>query len=231
MRTGILAIVLAVVAPAIVEAGHPGGGGGGGGGYHGGGGGGGYHGGGGYGGYGGYHGGYGGYGYRGGYGGYYGRGYYGGYGRGFYGFGFGYPGYWPYYGYGYGFDDFAGYPSYPYVDPYVDGPALVAGANVPSSDSRRFYPPTMETAPFPVEADRALVAVRLPANAQLFFQGTEMTMTGPERTFRSPPLDANRNYRYDITARWTENGKPVERSRSLMVKAGQKFSVDLMTDN
>jgi uncharacterized protein (TIGR03000 family) len=222
LRAAALAAAVALVVPAAVEAGR-GGGGGGGGGYRGGGGyGGGYRGG--YGGYGGYGRGYGygGYGRGYGYGGYgFGLGFYGGYGLGYYG-GYG-AGYSPFYGY----DSFG---SYPYVAGTFDSPALIAGTSVPQVNTQRNYPPDIETAPPPVESDRAMVAVRLPADAILMFQGTAMRLTGPERVFRSPPLQPGKSYRYDVTARWTENGKPVEKNRSITVQAGQRATLDLMTD-
>ena len=167
------ALAAAICVEAVPAALHAGGGGGGGGGRGGGGGGGGGRGGG-----GGFSGGgrgggfYGGYGRGGGYGGY-GRGGYGyGYGRGFYGYGGGfyglYPfGFAPYYGSDYGFD----YPNdYPYGGAY-DTPALFAGGGRPPTDTRSFYPPDVETAPSPGESNRALVAVHVPADAVLLFQG------------------------------------------------------------
>ena len=74
-----------------------------------------------------------------------------------------------------------------------------------------------------------MVSVRLPAEAQLMFQGTEMRLTGPDRLFRSPPLAAGKTYRYDVTARWMEDGKPVEKKRSITVQAGQRSNLDLTT--
>jgi uncharacterized protein (TIGR03000 family) len=234
LRSIALAAAIALISPAALYAGGGGRGGGGGGGGGGRGGYGGGYGRGGYGGYGGYGRGYGGYGG-------YGRGYYGGYGRGFYGgYGFGYGGYgyggfgfWPYYGFDYGWPDSgfgfpADYPYNPYVGGPSNGPALAAGSAASLTASRSFYPPDVETGPAPVESDRALVTVRLPADAALSFQGTQMPLTGAERVFRSPPLTPGKTYRYDVTARWTENGRPVEKNRSITVQAGQRSNLDLM---
>jgi uncharacterized protein (TIGR03000 family) len=184
-------------------------------------------GGGGHGGGGGFHGGgfYGGYG-RGFYGSGYGRGFYGGYGRGFYGYGGGYYGLYPFgfAPYDYGSDYYPG--DYPYGGAY-GAPDQFAGASQPPTDTQSFYPPDAETAPRPGEANRALVSVHLPSDAGLWFQGTQMPLTGSERVFRSPPLALGKSYRYDVTARWTENGRPVEKNRSISVQAGQRVNLDM----
>jgi uncharacterized protein (TIGR03000 family) len=54
-----------------------------------------------------------------------------------------------------------------------------------------------------------------------------MRMGGPDRLFRSPSLEPGKTYRYDVTARWTENGKPVEVTRAVNVQAGQRAVLDL----
>jgi uncharacterized protein (TIGR03000 family) len=232
------------------QAGHGGGGGGGGnhgggGGNHGGGGGGGNHGGGGgnHGSGGGNHGG----------GGYHGGGYYGGYGHGYYGYGRSYYGYgrgyglyggigfWPYYGFGYGpayaygntpFYGDAGYADYPYLSAYANDSSLAEGGGgmPPPPGDVRNYPPDIEAAPLPVETDRALITVTVAPEAQLFFQGSETQLRGPNRVFRSPPLTAGKTYRYDVVARWTENSKPMERTRAVTVQAGQRVHLDLTSD-
>jgi uncharacterized protein (TIGR03000 family) len=241
-RAAALTLALAMAIPAAAQAGRGGYGGGYRGGY-----GGGYRGG--YGGYGGYRGGYYG-GYRGGYyggyrGGYYGgyRGGYYGYNRGLYGYGLGIGYGYPYYGVGLGVDytpyygtgldyGYSGYSAYtpPSLSTF-DSPALVTTPSSPPADYQRMYPSNLETAPPPGEADRALVTVRVPADAKLYFQGQEMTLTGTERVFRTPSLQPGKNYRYDVTARWMANGKPVEQSRSITVQAGKPVSLDLMAGN
>jgi len=158
--------------------------------------GGGYHGGGGY-----YHGG-GGY-YRGGYGGYYP------------GFGLGvgiYSG-----GYGYG------YPAHDYGAPaYVDGgsPVALQRSSLYPSDADVQGPPP------DADANAATVAVRVPADAEVWFDGAPTSQRGESRTFSSPPLNADRDYHYDIRARWTEGGKEVEQTRRVNVRAGQRSAVD-----
>jgi uncharacterized protein (TIGR03000 family) len=182
---------------------------------HGGGGGGGGHGGGGHGGNG-----------RGGYG--YGhRGYYGGYGYG-YGFGF-YPGYYGDYGYAY-YPGYAGYPVPPVVPavpavpdpnlppvPRVDDPNVNAA---PPSRQARTY--TVSTAP----ENTARVRVLLPAGAQLWLGDELMTPTGAERNFVTPELTPGKVYSYQVKARWTLNGRPVEQSAKVKVYANKTTTVE-----
>jgi uncharacterized protein (TIGR03000 family) len=226
-----LALVVVPWAAGYALAGHGGGGGGGGGGH-----GGGYGGyGGGYGGHGGYGEGYGGYGYGGsGYGrgfgegfGGYGRGYggygYGGYGYGGYGYGSGL-GFWPglypggYYGYtGYGHGYGGAYPDVLVAPVYVTGSApavpAVPGAALPPQDPAAPAPP-----PPPAQGadNRAYIHVLVPADALLWFEGQATTQTGPVRDFASPELPSDKIYDYEIKARWTQNGQPLE--RTLLVK-------------
>jgi uncharacterized protein (TIGR03000 family) len=225
LRTGALAAAMLAFAATPAFAQHHGGGGHGGG--HGG------HASGGHGGHGGsYHGGYyhGGYGHggyhHGGYahGGYYGRGYYGwpGYGVGLYA--------WPYLS-GYGYRDYY-YPSYPRV---------IVGTDYYAPDY--YYPPTVSgyysppdvtvvnpTAPTPAApaADAAQVEVHVPPDAQVWFDGNPTTQTGELRTYVSPPLPADKPFHYDIRARWTDNGKVVDQTRSVEVRAGRRTTVDFM---
>jgi uncharacterized protein (TIGR03000 family) len=75
--------------------------------------------------------------------------------------------------------------------------------------------------------DTALVEVLLPANdAELSVQGKPMAMKGIRRRFVSPPLGSGR-YTYELTARWGETEiKPVEQTRRVSVRAGERVTVD-----
>jgi uncharacterized protein (TIGR03000 family) len=171
------------------------------------------------------------------YGGYYPGGYYRGY-PGSYGIGW-YPGYshyrypgfygsyWPraYYNYGW-----YGYPGY-----YGAYPAFNRGftANVytdsaPSLGYRSSYYSPDASVAGSEERDRAHLDVRVPANAQVWVEGQQTRQTGPEREFVSPPLDPNRSYTYDLRARWEENGRMVDRTRQVPVRAGERRTVDFL---
>ena len=144
-------------------------------------------------------------GYYGGYGGY---GYYpyGGFGRGLWG---GYP----YYGRSYG----GYYDSYPYYNDY-SAPSY----GVPS------YSAPMANAPAPLPDNAALIDVRVPGNAEVWIDDQKTNQTGSMREFVTPALNPGQEYSYDIRARWTENGQPVERDRKVTFHAGDRLAVNLM---
>jgi len=103
-----------------------------------------------------------------------------------------------------------------------------------------FYPagfpqasaPAVTTSVTPVRAgttpsDTASVRVFVPAEAKLTFQGQDTVDTGTQREFVTPPLVAGRTYRYDIQARWNENGREARADRRVYVHAGDRVVVDL----
>lgn len=69
--------------------------------------------------------------------------------------------------------------------------------------------------------------VRVPANAEVFLNGSVTKATGTVREYVSPPLETGWKYSYEIRGRWTENGQPVERTRVLRVQPGQRLDIDL----
>jgi uncharacterized protein (TIGR03000 family) len=164
---------------------------------------------------GGYHGGgYGG-GYRGGYGGYRGYGGYGGYGYG-YGYpgiylglgGLGYGGYYGDYGYAPGYYNYA--PSYGVQPNYAPG---YSGVQTQSA-----YQPSGAT---------ARLAIRAPADAQVWVDNYQVNQAGPVRELTTPPvLEPGKTYHYTVKAQWTDNGKTVVQERKVNVEAGQTSTVD-----
>jgi uncharacterized protein (TIGR03000 family) len=124
-----------------------------------------------------------------------------GYGFGGYPFGYGYGGYG---GYGLGMYPTTSY-GYYWTYTYVSAPAL------PRSSSSHLGTP----------GRTALIEVRVPADAEVWFDGTKSDQTGAERSFRSKPLEADTTYTFEVKARWTENDKPVERTRKVRLMAGE----------
>jgi uncharacterized protein (TIGR03000 family) len=113
-----------------------------------------------------------------------------------------------------------------YLRPYSPEPSLtpqnptVPATNVPPGDLPLVPRPRREPAPPPPEP--AEIEVRVPAGAELWFNGEKTTQTGSVRQFRSPPLEPGARYAYDIKARWTENGKEVERTLHVPLTAGAR---------
>jgi len=189
--------------------------------------------------------------------GFYGPGF--GYGRGFYGGGYGFnrgfygPGFYgsgvgitvgprysaPYYG-GYGYYSSPAYsysaPTYTYSAPAYSysaptytysRPATVA---VPTESYQSLYPPTTTVTTPATPNNAALIHVRVPEGARVFFGNYEMAQqTGSMRHFSSPPLEPGYDYQYQVKAQWMQNGQPMEQTRDVTVKAGTRVQVDFMS--
>ncbi len=80
------------------------------------------------------------------------------------------------------------------------------------------------TGPAPVEID-----VRVPPDAEIWFDGAKTTLTGPFRRFVSPPLALGHEYAYTVKVRWNENGNEVTQSRRVTVRPGEQVSIAFPT--
>ncbi len=128
------------------------------------------------------------------------------------------------------------YGSMPYVTDYYGSTfysALGFFSTVPSTPSYTYGTPLDNTervgpplagSPSDVAAP-ATLTVRLPADAKLSIQGAPTTSTKNVRTFISPPLQPGKAYEYTLRATVTRDGKPVERTRTVKVRAGQQNEV------
>lgn len=75
--------------------------------------------------------------------------------------------------------------------------------------------------------NRALIEVRVPAAAEVAFDGEKTAQTGTLRQFVSPPLTAGQPYSYRVTATWQDGGKEVVRTRTVQFRAGERRTLDL----
>jgi uncharacterized protein (TIGR03000 family) len=130
----------------------------------------------------------------------------------------------------YGTDGSVSFYSTPPPDPVppdnasVEPPPAYTPSDLRSSPAYTPVPPApSETLPI------ARVLVHVPSEAHLWFEGVETHQGGTERTFKSTPLEPGRPYLYDIKARWWEDGKAVERTRTITVRSGEVVRVDLTT--
>jgi uncharacterized protein (TIGR03000 family) len=168
------------------------------------------------------------YGY-GGYPGYYSYGYYPGYWGGYYpSYSYGYSPYYSPYSY-YGYPSYA-YSSYSYPSPYgysYYNPSTATYAAAPQSGQYQsfYYAPNADA-----QDRRAHVEVLVPQNAEVWFDDHKTQESGTDRFFVSPPVDPNSRYFYNIRARWTDNGRTVERTRKVSFQPGQQIRVDFMRE-
>jgi len=147
---------------------------------------------------------------------YYGGNNYGGnrYGSPYYNQGYGYQGYPGYYR-PYGYNSY-GYSPYNQGSYYYSQPAPVYITPV---TNQSYYPPETVT-PAPAAAP-ATVEVRVPADAELWFDGTKTSQTGSQRIFATPPLPPGQAFTYEVRATWMSGGAPMSQIRKVQVQAGQ----------
>jgi uncharacterized protein (TIGR03000 family) len=147
---------------------------------------------------------------------------------------YGYYGAWPYYygDYPYSYDTYSYGSSSPayygsYGDVMPSYPDAYTGVTPPAGSYQSFYPPaTVGTDTASVQPDNmARVTVSMPADAEIWFQGTKMTSTGAVREYQSPPLTPGSRYSYDVRARWSQNGHEVTQTQQVEVTAGTHASL------
>jgi uncharacterized protein (TIGR03000 family) len=111
------------------------------------------------------------------------------------------------------------YVPYYYAVPYYVPSVSWSSAYTPSSaDSTTDADVAPGSAP-------AHITVKVPANAEVWFDGEKTTSTGTVREFNTPPLKPGVQFTYDIQARWEDNGRPVTQSQRVTVSAGSDITV------
>jgi len=109
---------------------------------------------------------------------------------------------------------------------YVAGMPGQTGTQPQAMSGRRSY----YTLPGQRFADGSVqLSVRVPPDAEILIDGRQTMQRGTTRLFVSPPLSPDREFRYEVQARWMENGKEVNRTKSVPVRAGQFVQVDLLS--
>jgi uncharacterized protein (TIGR03000 family) len=130
-----------------------------------------------------------------------------------------YPSYSYYSDYDYGnYSPYSYYPNYDYGNYSSYGLGYGSPSDLGSSHSNG----TVGSAP----ADStAHLTLKVPANAEVWFEGAKTTSTGSVREYQSPPLSAGR-YTYHIRARWTENGRDITQTKNVTVSSGAHLTVE-----
>ncbi len=125
---------------------------------------------------------------------------------------------WPYRGY---------YPHHYHGEPYFPrgGPTTASDSiRTPRSERTSYYDYGAQSG---ADGGTARVKVTLPdADAQVWFEGQLTKQTGTQRGFVSPALEPGREYLYDVRARWNENGRAVERTQTVRVRADGVVTLD-----
>jgi uncharacterized protein (TIGR03000 family) len=80
---------------------------------------------------------------------------------------------------------------------------------------------TVQTEKPSVSTSAARLVVELPADATLTIDGKEMKTTSGRRVFRTPELEKGQVYYYTLKATVLREGKPVEQTKHVIVRAGE----------
>jgi uncharacterized protein (TIGR03000 family) len=75
--------------------------------------------------------------------------------------------------------------------------------------------------------NRARIWLRVPENAEVWFDGAKTKQTGTLRYYFSPPLAAGKTYFYQVQVRWKTDSTTIERKRQIGVRAGDELRLDL----
>jgi uncharacterized protein (TIGR03000 family) len=146
----------------------------------------------------------------------------------------------PYYSYNYGYplnQSSYGY-SGSYVESYPEGtypsgpPNRSANGYVPTGGSPLQFPrPTDDSArAAAAQPNRTTdITVNVPANAEVWFDESKMTSTGPVREYRTPLLAPKRRYTYEVRARWQENGREITQTQKVEISVGTHIDVTFPT--
>jgi uncharacterized protein (TIGR03000 family) len=118
-----------------------------------------------------------------------------------------------------------------YYGPPLYYAAPLSGAYGPGQGSQYFYPSPSGEGGMDRQGDRAVtVNVSVPADAEIWFDGTKTVQTGPARRFVSPPVTPGPDYTYEVKARWRENGIAVTQTRRVIVHAGDVINLWFTAD-
>ncbi len=87
-------------------------------------------------------------------------------------------------------------------------------------------PQLSQLAAYSTAGETASVQVLAPANAEIWFDGHATHQTGADRSFTTPALDQGQDYVYKVRAHWDADGKAVDRTKEVTVRAGGRVVVD-----
>ena len=97
------------------------------------------------------------------------------------------------------------------------------GSGPRSGGYRAFYPPDNSKA---IQGNSARIIIRLPAaNAQVWIDGQLTQQQGMSRRFDTPSLEPG-TYSYKIRAKWRQNGRDMDQTRTISFQPGRTVTVD-----
>jgi uncharacterized protein (TIGR03000 family) len=113
---------------------------------------------------------------------------------------------------------------------FGDGPSgYLFEATAYTGAYRKTLPARSATGSAP--AHRAMLSVQAPSDAKVWVQGEEVQQTDGNRIVASPPLRPGEDYSYTVTAQWKVNGKTMEQSQKISVRAGERSGLLFISGN
>jgi uncharacterized protein (TIGR03000 family) len=109
---------------------------------------------------------------------------------------------------------------------YYSGPTTYSDAN--ASGSAVASESSDDDSGAQINNNAALVAVRLPADAELWFNGVKMPQTGQVRRFQTPPLQPGKEYSYEVRCSWRQDAREVNQTRRVMVHANDLLGLNFL---
>jgi uncharacterized protein (TIGR03000 family) len=109
---------------------------------------------------------------------------------------------------------------------YIGSEVWFRSIRVRRLHDERIEPPDAKQSVVP-DGVSAVVIVRCHPDAELWFDGAQTTQTGPERTFSTPELQPDKEYKYRVKVRWTHEGRAREFARTVPVIPGKTVEADL----
>jgi uncharacterized protein (TIGR03000 family) len=74
---------------------------------------------------------------------------------------------------------------------------------------------------------RAIIKVKLPADAKLFVDSSATKQTSSVRKFRTPALKAGKKFTYTLTAEVVRDGQKITTTKEVAVRRGQNTEISL----
>ena len=112
--------------------------------------------------------------------------------------------------------------SYYYSEPYgYYAYGSMPYGSMPYGRSSNYYAPGDQGG-----GNLATIQVRVPGNAEIWFDDYLTRQRGETRVYQTPPLNGD-NASYTLRARWMDkDGKPVDLTKQVQVQAGKQVEVD-----
>jgi uncharacterized protein (TIGR03000 family) len=126
--------------------------------------------------------------------------------------------------------------SYPTSTHYGSNPGYYYGGQyassmMPNQQSTSFYSGDQNFQSHPnVPETAALISVHVPHDAKIWFSDHETKEQGMHREFVTPALEKNGTFYYNVRAQWNENGQNMDRTRKVLVRAGDRINIDFARD-